>query len=136
MEYATYLSAYANNQTADYQAIFYTHTGTTPTAVVDSFMLPDKLNNRARLNSPIIVEKYEAAISTTDEAEQARLIREISIEYLRQVPVIPLPVANNYIYYWPWLKNYYGEVQVGCYKCAPVHARIWIDRDLKKKMGY
>ena len=33
-------------------------------------------------------------------------------------------------------KNYGGEMFVGGGRFAPIHARIWIDQDLKKKMGY
>jgi peptide/nickel transport system substrate-binding protein len=34
------------------------------------------------------------------------------------------------------VKNYYGELRVGAWRAAPIFARIWVDEELKKKMGY
>jgi peptide/nickel transport system permease protein len=64
------------------------------------------------------------------------LLEELQVYWLDQVPYIVLPVGYSYCYAWPWVKNYYGEIQVGCYMNAPIYARIWIDRELKKEMGY
>ncbi len=47
-------------------------------------------------------------------------------------------LSESYVYsaWWPWVKNYYGEIRVGAWRSAPILARVWIDQDLKKKMGY
>ena len=42
----------------------------------------------------------------------------------------------SYTAWWPWVKNYYGEIRVGAHRAAPIMARIWIDQEMKKKMGY
>jgi peptide/nickel transport system substrate-binding protein len=34
------------------------------------------------------------------------------------------------------VKNYNGELCAGSVRLGPIYARIWIDQDLKKKMGY
>jgi peptide/nickel transport system substrate-binding protein len=34
------------------------------------------------------------------------------------------------------VKNYYGEQRVGAIRPGPIWARIWIDQELKKKMGF
>ena len=34
------------------------------------------------------------------------------------------------------MKNYNGELRAGAAKPAPIYARLWIDQELKKKMGY
>ena len=38
--------------------------------------------------------------------------------------------------YWPWLKNYYGEVDTGWHDTVPMTERLWIDQSMKTTMGY
>jgi len=38
--------------------------------------------------------------------------------------------------WWPWVKNYGGELRGGGGRPAPVYARVWIDQAMKKRMGY
>jgi hypothetical protein len=37
---------------------------------------------------------------------------------------------------WPWAKNYYGEVEMGFWNAIPAITRLWIDEDMKSKMGF
>jgi len=39
-------------------------------------------------------------------------------------------------YWWPWIKNYYGERSIGDGELATILAYAWIDQDLKAEMGY
>ena len=55
--------------------------------------------------------------------------------YKRQ-PYIWLPIPYNYAAWWPWVKNYDGELRAGAVRPGPIYARIWVDQELKKKMGY
>jgi len=34
------------------------------------------------------------------------------------------------------VKTYGGELRAGTDRSGPVHARIWIDQEMKKKMGF
>jgi peptide/nickel transport system substrate-binding protein len=34
------------------------------------------------------------------------------------------------------VKNYAGELRAGAVRPGPIYARIWVDQELKKKMGY
>jgi len=34
------------------------------------------------------------------------------------------------------VKNYGGELRAGSERPGPIHARIWIDQEMKKKMGF
>jgi len=47
-----------------------------------------------------------------------------------------LPTPYEYSAWWPWVKNYGGEQRGGGGRPGPVYARIWIDQELKKKMGF
>ena len=45
------------------------------------------------------------------------------------------PMSSLYNFWWPWVKNYNGELTIGYYNSIwPQY--IWIDQDLKKAMGY
>jgi peptide/nickel transport system substrate-binding protein len=56
-------------------------------------------------------------------------------EILDKAPYIWLPTPYVYTAWWPWVKNYNGELRAGAVRPGPIYARIWIDQDLKKKMG-
>ena len=71
-----------------------------------------------------------------DVDEQNRLIKEAAIVALEDVPAIPLNLTLDGDYWWPWVKNYYGEHIVRDNDFASILAHAWIDQDLKKKMGY
>jgi peptide/nickel transport system substrate-binding protein len=34
------------------------------------------------------------------------------------------------------VKNYGGELRAGAVRPGPIYARIWVDQEQKKKMGY
>jgi hypothetical protein len=50
---------------------------------------------------------------------------------------IPIAAAADGHFWWPWLKNYYGERNATDYTNPwPILAHVWIDEDLKAEMGY
>jgi peptide/nickel transport system substrate-binding protein len=53
-----------------------------------------------------------------------------------KVWTIPYPRAYNYTVWWPWLKNYHGEVSVGYLNGFSWATWAWLDQDMKKSMGY
>ena len=63
---------------------------------------------------------------------------ELMVYVLDKAFYIPRVIAPTYNFWWPWIKNYSGEIQLGE---GLRHQNnwvkfIWIDQDLKKKMGY
>jgi len=38
--------------------------------------------------------------------------------------------------YWPWVMNYYGELEAGYQDLMPMISRLWIDQSLKAEIGY
>ena len=71
-----------------------------------------------------------------EEDERALMIKELGLILLTDVPYIPLYPEMMADYWWPWLKNYYGELSVGDYDMVSILAQTWIDQDLKEEMGY
>ena len=84
--------------------------------------------------------EYEALMAqvlvATDPVKRADLMTEAALIFIDDAPAIPF--ANQMVInaYWPWMKNYYGELNVGFYNYAPILARIWIDQTMKKDLGY
>jgi peptide/nickel transport system substrate-binding protein len=64
------------------------------------------------------------------------MLKKLVVYAIEQDPAVILPQSYNYTVWWPWVKNYYGERRVGQQRSGPIHARTWIDQELKKKMGY
>jgi len=62
--------------------------------------------------------------------------REMTREILEKAPSIWLPSPYYHTAWWPWVRNYGGELRAGAERPGPIHARIWVDQDLKKKMGF
>ncbi|MBA7658480.1 hypothetical protein ES703_66435 [subsurface metagenome] len=70
------------------------------------------------------------------EAEQMPLAKEANLIEMNEVSHIPCFLNPTRIYWWPWLKNYHGELTVYDNYLAGMYRFIWIDQDLKAEMGY
>lgn len=53
---------------------------------------------------------------------------------LEKAYAIPRPQPYTYTFWWPWLKNYHGELQVNYGDVLTWIPWVWIDQDLKEKM--
>jgi peptide/nickel transport system substrate-binding protein len=69
-----------------------------------------------------------------DEAKCQQINHDLMPYLLEQAYVITVPAAYLYIMWWPWVKNYHGEVGVGYYNGVDVGKYIWLDQALKKQM--
>jgi hypothetical protein len=47
-----------------------------------------------------------------------------------------LPTPYVFTAWWPWVKNYDGELRAGAVRSGPIYARAWIDQEMKKKLGF
>ena len=80
--------------------------------------------------------KMDKVLLTRDEETRQQMLREMTVEILDKAPYIWLPTPYLYAAWWPWVKNYGAELSVGSIRPGPIYARIWMDQELKKKMGY
>ncbi|WP_167812616.1 ABC transporter substrate-binding protein [Marinobacter daqiaonensis] len=80
---------------------------------------------------------WKTALHETDVDKQNEMLRDMN-EYIIEeaVPQVWLPTQEFYIAWWPWVKNYDGELRVGAVRPGPIYARIWLDQELKEEMGY
>jgi len=63
-------------------------------------------------------------------------MKELLKYALDQAYAVPVPYVSPTTFWWPWLKNYSGEVSVGYYDGPNYIQFLWIDQALKKSMGY
>jgi peptide/nickel transport system substrate-binding protein len=90
------------------------------------------------MSDPYIDKTWQEAIENpklTDK-QVMEIMKKLAVYALDQPPCILLPTSYYYQGWWPWLKNFYGESFVGAQRYGPIWARVWIDQELKKKMGY
>jgi peptide/nickel transport system substrate-binding protein len=73
--------------------------------------------------------------SETDPVKRAAKIAKLSISLMDDVGTIGFANPNVYNCYWPWFKNYYGEIDASYYNEMPMIMRGWIDQNLKKSLG-
>ncbi|GAI96674.1 unnamed protein product, partial [marine sediment metagenome] len=80
--------------------------------------------------------RYLEAEQTIDAVERDVIFRELFGIALDEIPYIPIGAPNYKTFWWPWIKNYYGEFEVSCWSDSHLMATAWIDQDLKAEMGY
>jgi len=105
-----------------FKAINYTGPGTFNMSYVD-----DPVLNQAR---------EEMVAAYPDEARADEIHAELMPYLLEQVYAIALPAAYSYRFWWPWVRNYSGEMSVGYYSVYNFAKYVWIDQELKESMGY
>jgi peptide/nickel transport system substrate-binding protein len=134
LEYGAFLSAMT---TAKHTAGYFMNNGhTNPTRTIHKSFTPGQLWGPSMWSTPEYTARMNKAYATEDEKERQQIVRELTREVLEAAPYIWLPIQYRYTAWWPWVKNYDGELRVGAVKPGPIYARIWLDQELKKKMGY
>ncbi|MDP2920412.1 MAG: ABC transporter substrate-binding protein [Dehalococcoidia bacterium] len=117
-------------------AFFFTSSHGNPIAVLRKNFLPGQQWNPYIFDDKSFTDRYTAVIANPNDAERDKVLKELNVYAIDQAPAIWLPTQAYFTYWWPWVKNYYGELYSGSLTWAPILTRIWVDQDLKKKMGY
>jgi len=69
-----------------------------------------------------------------DENKLNELNAQLMPYVLEQAWVIPKPNPWYYVVWWPWVKNYHGELQVGYYNLPSYLMYEWQDQTLKSQL--
>jgi peptide/nickel transport system substrate-binding protein len=77
-----------------------------------------------------------AIIQEPDAAKQQTLITSFCPQAILDCGILAMPNAPIVNCYWPWLKNYYGEVESAYHSQIPMVSELWIDQNLKTSLGY
>jgi peptide/nickel transport system substrate-binding protein len=92
--------------------------------------------NDARYDNPNFSERYFEAEQMVDVAARNIILKELGVLALVDLPVIPLSGSSWAVSWWPWVRNFYGEVEASAYAPGTLSAYAWVDQDLKAEMGY
>ncbi len=136
MEYGAFLSAMTTKTNAPATSCSNGHTNPTTTH-------PQELRqqgqtwNPSQYSDPDFDKKMEEVLPRARRSASARcMLKLMTREIVEKAPYIWLPTRYVYTAWWPWVKNYDGELRAGAERAGPIHTRMWIDQDMKKKMGF
>ncbi|MBI1338797.1 ABC transporter substrate-binding protein [bacterium] len=134
MEYAAFLSAMT---TKTHKAGYLMNTGhVSPTTTLRKNFMTGQTWNPSMYSDADLDRRLDAFLTTRDEEERIREARAMTVEILDQAPYVWLPTQYYYTAWWPWVRNYGGELRAGAVRPGPIYARIWIDHELKRELGF
>ncbi|WP_456280942.1 ABC transporter substrate-binding protein [Cupriavidus sp. JZ107] len=134
MEYGAFLSAMTTKTNAPGYMMNNGHTN--PTTTIRKSFVSGQVWNASQWNDPKFDKKVEEAFELRDVGKRQEALRALTREIVAQAPYIWLPTQYVYTAWWPWVKNYGGELRAGAVRPGPIYARLWIDQEMKKKMGF
>lgn len=133
MEYASYLAVLRNGK---HNAGYMMNSGHISPIGTLLRSFGDVYWNASKFRNSELEERMGKALYVRNENLQVSEAREITAEILQMAPFILLPTSYRFQAWWPWVKNYEGEMYVGAVRTSPLYARSWIDQRLKKSMGF
>jgi peptide/nickel transport system substrate-binding protein len=88
-----------------------------------------------KTGEPLDVEET-AALAEMDPLKEQADATQFSKDALVDCGIIPL--TNNYLIncYWPWLTNYYGEIDGAYHNQVVMIRELWINQSLKTSLKY
>ncbi len=92
--------------------------------------------NVARWQDTYYDGAYDEAAVIVDSAERAKAFNALAIYWIDEASSMQLPAPFVLAYWWPWVKNYYGETDIALLDYSWQIGELWIDQDLKKELGY
>jgi peptide/nickel transport system substrate-binding protein len=134
MEYGAFLSAMTSRTLSVGYMMNNGHTN--PTTTIRKSFTTGQQWNPSGWSDPKYDAKMDEVYRTRDEATRIKMLREMTVEILDLAPYIWLPTPYVYTAWWPWVKNYAGELRAGAVRPGPIYARMWVDQEMKKKMGH
>ncbi|MBP8308395.1 MAG: ABC transporter substrate-binding protein [Burkholderiaceae bacterium] len=134
LEYGAFLSAMTTKTNAP--GFFMDNGHGNPTMSIRKNFVSGETWNPSQFSDPQFDRKMALVYTERVEARRQQMLREMTREILDKAPYVWLPIPYHYTAWWPWVKNYDGELRAGSVRPGPIYARIWIDQELKKKMGF
>jgi peptide/nickel transport system substrate-binding protein len=134
LEYASFLSMMTSrNHTPGYLM----NSGhVNPTTTIRKNFITGQLWNPSLHADPELDRKLDIVFETRDEALRIQQLRAVTVDILDAAPYVWLPIQYLYTAWWPWVNNYNGELRAGAVRPGPIYARIWVDQELKKQLGF
>ena len=133
-DYVTYRN-YRDTFTYEDSIICGTQVGNATGSVIN-LLKTDAWLNYAKYSNVEVDKLSDQIASEMDYVKQNALIKEASVIAANEVPNIGLYLIPQSYFWWPWVKNYYGEVSIEDGTFGALVPYIWIDQNLKKQMGH
>ena len=134
MEYGAFLSAMTTKTNA--AGYFMNNGHSNPTTSIRKSFVTKQTWNPSQYSDPEFDKRMADVYLERDEGKRQLLIKLMTRDIVEKAPYIWLPTPIGYSAWWPWVKNYDGELRAGSERPAPIHARMWVDQAMKKKMGF
>ena len=134
VEYAAYLSMMTTRTHGPGYLMGSGHVN--PTTTLRKNFVTGQTWNPSMWSDPELDRRVHEMFLTRDEADRQEIVKRITKEMLDEAPYLWLPVPYVYTAWWPWVKNYGGELRAGAVRPGPIYARLWIDREMKREMGF
>jgi peptide/nickel transport system substrate-binding protein len=97
---------------------------------------PQNPSNNANFNNASFTQQYNTAAATVNTTDRNAILKQLCVQLIDSVAYIPIGATDFNTYWWPWVKNYYGEYDCACYCPAYWQAELWIDPAAKTAAGY
>ena len=108
-----------------------------PAVILGAIMREGDAWNYAMYSDAEMESLNAMASQELDVDARNEIYSEAMLKTMREVASVPLASAPGRNYWWPWVKNYFGEQTVGDDGMFSGLARfIWIDEALKESMGF
>jgi peptide/nickel transport system substrate-binding protein len=134
LEYGAFLSRMTSKTNAP--GYFMDNGHTNPTTTIRKSFMTGQTWNPSQYADPALDKKIAAMYAERDEGKRQQMIKEMTREIVDKAPYIWLPTGYVYSAWWPWVKNYGGELRAGAVRPGPIYARMWVDQEMKQKMGF
>ena len=134
MEYAAFLSAMKSRTHSAGYMMASGHTN--PTTTLRKNFKTMQTWNASQYSDPDVDRRIDEYHKLRDEQQRIEMVRELTIHMLDEAPYLWLPTQYVYTAWWPWVKNYGGELRAGAFRPGPIYARIWLDQKLKRELGF
>jgi peptide/nickel transport system substrate-binding protein len=69
-----------------------------------------------------------------DEATVNKVHKDLMKHVLAQAWAVPFPLPPSYLFWWPWLKGYQGELSPGDNNMLMWPKYVWVDQALREQM--
>ena len=134
MEYASFLSAMTTKNHGPGYLLNSGHVN--PLTTLRKSFVTGQTWNPSQYTSPYFDEQIRLVHLERDEKKRIETLRRLTREILAEAPYIWLPTPYVHTAWWPWVKNYGGELRAGAVRPGPIYSRIWVDQTMKKEMGF
>jgi peptide/nickel transport system substrate-binding protein len=107
-----------------------------PIAVLSSEGITGAYYNTTGYSSPEFDKVTNELLQEFDLDRQNELIRQASLIIMRDANCIPLAVKAYRVYWWDYVKNYFGEFSISDGNVTEMMSWIWLDQGRKKELGF